>query len=108
MTREQVIQSLVRFDRPLPVLEADLRLLPWDWEGPALATLDGQAVARVLHRHAAGELTDDQVEGWASLVEARDDIDYTEDASEAVFWLANPVINGPLAEVGPLLMARLG
>ena len=108
MAREHTIQSLVRFDQALPVLEAEVRSLPWDWEGPALVTLDKAAVVAVLHRHAAGELTDDQVERWANLIEARDDIDYTEEASEAVFWLASPAVNGPLAEVGPLLLSRLG
>jgi hypothetical protein len=106
MTRDQAVQSLVRFDKPLPLLEAELRSLPWDWEGPALATLDAAAVALVLRRHAAGELSDDQVKHWANLIEVRDDVDFTPEASEAVFWLANPSINGPLAEVGPALLSR--
>jgi hypothetical protein len=107
VTREQTVQSLVRLDEPLPLLEAQLRTLPWDWEGPALATLDGAAVVSILRRHAAGELTDEQVKQWAGLVEVRDDVDFTPDASEAVFWLANPSINGSLAEVGPALLSRL-
>jgi len=107
MTRDEAVQSLARFNKPLPLLEAELRLWPWDWEDAAIATLDAAAVASVLRRHAVGEFTDDQVEHWANLVEARDDIDFTQEASEAVFWLANPSINGPLAEVGPALLSRL-
>src|SRR3954464_13999495 len=107
MKREQLVQSLVRFNQPLPLLEAELRSLPWDWDGPALAILDAAAVASVLRRHSAGEFTDDEVKHWANLIEVRDDVDFTPEASEAVFWLANPLINGPLAKVGPTLLSRL-
>ena len=107
MTREQVVQSLVLLDRPLPSLESALRSFPWDWEGPPIATVDVIAVASVLRRYAAGELTDEQVEHWANLIEGRDDVEFTPEASAAVFYLANPLLNGPVAEVAPLLLSRL-
>jgi hypothetical protein len=81
--------------------------MPWDWEGPPLAVLDSSAVVSILRRHAAGELSDEQVIEWANLVEVRDDVEATPEATEAVFYLANPAINGPLAEVAPMLLSRL-
>jgi hypothetical protein len=107
MTRDQAVQSLVRLNQPLPLLEAVLRSMPWDWEGPPLAVLDGSAVASILRRHAAGELSDEQVVQWANLVEVRGDVESTAEAADAVFYLANPAINGPLAEVAPMLLSRL-
>ncbi len=108
MTREQAIQSLVQLDEPLPLLEGAPRPFPWDWEGPPLATVDASAVVSILRRHQAGELTDEQVKRWADLIEARDDVDFTPEASEAVFWLAHPSINGALSEVGPRLLSQFG
>jgi hypothetical protein len=107
MTRDQTIQSLVRFDQPLPLLEAALRSVPWDWEDAPLAILDEAAVVAVLRRHASGELSDEQVERWADLIEMRDDIDFTPEATEAIFRLANPLISGPIEEVARELLLRL-
>jgi len=107
MTREQAVQSLVRLDQPLPLLKEALAQFPWDWEEPALATLGGPAVASILRRYERGELTAEQVEAWANLVEVRDDIEFDASATDAISYLANPLINGRLAEVAPKLLERL-
>lgn len=107
MTREQAIQALVRLDQSLPLLEEVLAQFPWDWEEPPLATLGGQDVASILRRYERGELTAEQVEAWANLVEVRDDIEFDASATDAIFYLANPRINGPLAKVAPILLERL-
>ncbi len=107
MTREQVVKSLVRLDRPLSVIEAELRAFPWDWDALELAKLDGTGIVAILERRADGELTDHDVERWADLIELRDDIELTPEAVEAVALLACPEINGPLSEVSPMLLQRL-
>jgi hypothetical protein len=107
MTREQAVQSLVRLDRPLPLLKDALAGYPWDWEAPPLRTLDGQAVAAILRRYETGELSAEQVEAWANLIEVRDDIELDATAADAIFCLANPLINGPLETVAPMLLKRL-
>ena len=107
MNRAQTVRSLVRLDQPLPILESALRAFPWDWHGLPIVTLDIAAVVSVLRRHAARELTDEQVEHWANLIEGRDDVEFTPEASEAVFYLANPAINGSLKEVAPMLFSKL-
>lgn len=107
MTREQVVKSLVRLDRPLSVIEAELRAWPWDWDAQELAKLDAAGVLAILERRVDGELTDHDVERWADLVEVREDIELTPEAVEAIAMLASPEVNGPLSEVGPLLLQRL-
>ena len=107
MTREQAIQSLVLLDQPLPLLQGVLSQFPWDWDEPPLAKLDGRRVASILRRYTAGELSAEQVEAWANLIEVRDDIEFDASANDAIRYLANPLINGPLAEVAPILLERL-
>jgi hypothetical protein len=89
-------------------IEAELLAFPWDWDAPELAKLDGAGVAAILKRRANDELTDDDVEQWAKLVELREDIELTPEAVEAVALLADPAINEPLSKVGPMLLQRLG
>jgi hypothetical protein len=107
MTREETVQSLVRLDQPLPLLRESLAAFPWDWEGEPLATVHGRDVAFILRRYVAGDLTAEQVENWANLVEVRDDIKFDAEAADAIFCLANPVINGPITTVAPTLLERL-
>ncbi len=107
MTREEAVQALVRFDQPIDALRGTLAAFRWDWGGPPLSYLTGQAVASVVQRYQRGELTADQVGQWANLVECKDDIDLTPDAAEAIFDLANPELQGSLPEIAPALVARL-
>ena len=107
MTREEAIQSLVRLAHPLDALSASLGAFEWDWDGPPLARLSGMQVASLLQRYVAGEVTGDEVETWANLLEGRDDVEFSAKAREAIFDLANPELQGPLAEVAPALLSRL-
>ena len=107
MTREDAIWALVRLEQPLDAVRASLSLFEWDWEGPPIARLDAREVATVLQRYTAGEVTGDEVETWANLLEGRDDVEFETEAAEAIFDLANPELQGPLADVAPALLARL-
>lgn len=62
--------------------------------------LTRSALARLLDRHTAGELTTDELVGLANELEANDEVDYEPEAEEVVasvlFELASPEINGAL------------
>ena len=107
VTREEAVQALVRFARPLEDLREALATFEWDWDSRALASLTSTDIASVLHRYEAGELSAAEVEDWANLIEGREDIDLDDRTSEAIFDLANPVLQGPLSETGPALLAKL-
>ena len=108
MTREEAVRALVQFDRPLEALRTCLAGFPYDWDGPRLATLQRDDVSKVLTRWQAGDLTDEEVGEWAALVEMRDDVDQADaEVEDAIFNMANPVLQGPLQNVAPGLMQRL-
>lgn len=107
VTREKAIKSLVRLAHPLDALRASLSAFEWDWERPSLARLTSLDVASVLQRYVAGEVTGDEVETWANLLEGRDDVEFQPEAADAIFDLANPELQGPLTEVAPALLSRL-
>lgn len=111
MTREEAVQALVAFDRPLDELRECVAAFPFDWDDAPLATLRRKHLLAVLARWQRGKLTPAEVEDWANLVEVRDDLDHdpTDPAvAGAVFDLANPELQGQLHEVGPVLVATLG
>lgn len=110
MTREEAVQSLVRFDKPLAVLRDCVGAFPFDWEGPPLAILKADHVLSVLRRWEAGEVNAQEVEDWANLVEVRDDLDHdlaNAAVASAVFDLANPELQGPLELLAPALRKGL-
>jgi hypothetical protein len=110
MTREEAVQCLVRFDKPLALLRDCIGAFKFDWEGPPLAILRADDVISVLHRWEKGEVNAQEVEDWANLVELRDDLDHdpTNTAvASAVFDLANPELQGPLELIAPALRRGL-
>ena len=98
MTRAEAIDQAVRFAAPLPSLTANLSPFP-PGHGSPRATIRKRDVVTVLERFIEGELTTEDVCGWAELLETRDDVDVEDSADETVatvfFWLANPTINFP-------------
>ena len=111
MTREEAVRSLLAFDRPLDELRERVAAFPFDWDGAPLGTLRRDHVLAVLARWQSGELNHAEVEEWANLIEVRDDLVHDPDdpaVAEAVFDLANPIIQGPLQEIGPRLLSALG
>ena len=77
----------------------ELRAYGWDCE-IELVTLSMENVRAVLQQFRLGNLTTEQVYEWANRIELREDIGFEGGeesvAEEAMFWLANPVINWPL------------
>ena len=110
MTRQETVQSLVLYDRPLDVLREGVAAFPYDWPGPPLATLRRDHVISVLERWERGQLSASEVEDWANLVETRDDLDHDPAdprITRAVFDLANPLLQGDLGQVAPALIRAL-
>ena len=106
MTREDAIHSLVRLEQPLDTVRASLAEYEWDWNGPPIARLDGRQVATVLRRYMVGEVSGEDVESWANLLECREDVEFDLNAAQAIFDLANPDLQGQLSEVAPALLSR--
>jgi hypothetical protein len=112
MRRQTAINSLLRLDRPLAELRAALATLDWDWDHAPAGTLTRPHVVAVLHHFECAQLDDAAVEEWANLIECREDIGY-EAGYEAVlksviFDLANPTLQGHLADIAPRLRNLLG
>ncbi|WDF73669.1 hypothetical protein [Novosphingobium sp. KACC 22771] len=107
MAREEAVRSLVHFDQPLDVLRRALHTCAWDWEGPPTVTLRVTNVLHVVQLYLKGELNSTDVEEWANLIEGRDDVGFEPKVKEAIFDLANPILQGSLRKVVPALLARL-
>ena len=100
MNRVSVLSDLITCGKPIDVLAANVSDLGWSETPVVVLTTDH--ILSVLRRFQEGELTAADVEAWADLIECREDIDYQperdEDIVEAIFVLANPVLNGSLDE----------
>ncbi|PIT05709.1 hypothetical protein TSA1_36995 [Bradyrhizobium nitroreducens] len=109
MSRESVLSSLIQFDVPVAQLKAELGTLTWDCA--PVVTLLRSHIAAVLDRYSRGEIDAPTVEDWANLVECREDIGFEAGFEElidaAIFDLANPILNGELSAVAPVILARL-
>jgi hypothetical protein len=105
--RRSLLKRLVPFELPLEDSIAILRAYGWDAD-EELVVLSASDAAQILQRYLDGELSAQQVEYWAELLEMRDDVGFEESRSgelrRLIFVLANPEINEPLT---PALAKRL-
>jgi len=95
-TRTEVLNDLLERRRPLPELSDDLSRFSWNSD-EALVRLSKANVASVLQEYLRGEVSIEDIAGWASLIECRDDIDY-EELADIVFQLATPEIHDTFNE----------
>ena len=95
--RYSALQSLLALERPIEDLKNELATFAWD-DAPDLVTITRAHIRAILQRFLAGNISAETVEIWADTVECRDDIDFATDEQviNAIFILANPVINGRL------------
>lgn len=109
MDRKAIITSLIAFDRPLSEFRAHLSSLACD--GEPVAVLRRQDIAAVVRRYLVGQLDAGAVEAWANLIECREDVEFErrheEAVADALFDLANPVLQGPLANIAGDVLASL-
>ncbi len=110
MNRQAVLSSLIRFNEPVTRLKVALESFPWDVDHPII-TLTREDIAAILRRFTFGEFGADALEGWANLVEGREDIEFesghAEVISDAIFQLANPILCGPLVTTVPKIISNL-
>jgi hypothetical protein len=94
--RREALLDLVKLRRPLPEAIARLGGFPWDSDRE-LVTLTRADLVAAAEAYLAGGLTSKDLESWAEHLEVREDVDLQRDrdalVGEAIFLLANPVIN---------------
>lgn len=105
--RMKILESLISLSKPLTEISDDLSRLDWDYEGePYIA--QAEQVSSVLHRYVSGELNCDDVEGWANLIECREDLEFEpskeDELENTIYRLANPELEG---EITPDLCKQL-
>ena len=95
--RCSALLSLLALERPIEDLGNELATFAWD-DAPDLVMLTRAHIRAILQRFMAGEISAETVELWADTIECRDDIDFAKDEQviDAIFILANPVINSRL------------
>lgn len=106
--RRSIVRSLVELDRSIAELETLLAPLPWDYPKP-LVRLTYDHIRSVLLRFLAGNIEAKDVEGWADLVEMRDDIEFVEERTqEVIHMLSTPQIHFPIdGQLARLLLSPI-
>jgi len=66
--RAQTLRALIAYELPIESVLADLGTFGWDATQP-FVILTREDILRVLDRYLAGDLTAEQLTGWADLVE---------------------------------------
>lgn len=98
--RAEILEELVRFDRPTEPLMRELSSLGWDWNGEPLLTLQKAHLLRIIDRFLAGDITAEQLQQWAENLEVREDVAFDQEEEELLddvfFRIATPFINEPL------------
>ena len=105
--RASLLGRLIRYELPIADTLALLRAYGWDSDRE-VAVLSAADAIRLLERYLGGELTAQQVEHWAELLEMRDDLGFEErwaaELRRLLSLLANPEINETIT---PSLAIRL-
>ena len=98
-SRTDLVTALINNTRITAQEIETLKAYGWDCDVP-LVTLRKLDVLSILAQFRSGTLAAKDVQAWANRVEGRDDIDYEDGPegplNEAVFWLANPLVNYPI------------
>jgi len=94
--RAELIREIARYEADVSSAMSKIQKYPWDCDSD-LYTLTRVDVLKVLERYLGDEISSEELQGWASFLECREDIGYQVDAQEildkVIFWLANPEIN---------------
>ena len=97
--RSGVLASLVTLREPLDRLRSQLSAIPWDSDQP-IVVLTQRDAASVLKRFVDNHLSGCELEEWANLIEAREDIGYDAEAEsllrQFIHEIANPDLEGQL------------
>jgi hypothetical protein len=95
-THHQLLNSLLKLDRPLTEILAPLNALGWD-NPQTFVTLKPQHITQILQSYLNHQITELEIENWANAIESREDIATEEELLEQIiFDLANPLLTTPL------------
>jgi hypothetical protein len=96
VSRTELLQSLLRWDRPLTEIAQELSRFEWD-SSVKLVILRRDHVLNTLSRYLKDELLPSLIEDWANMLEGRDDVGFESSSDdllrEAIHELANPVLS---------------
>ncbi len=99
MDRFEVLNDLVCFNKPVNVLLKNLSQFDWDYDNEPLVLQTFQ-VRQVLEGFLSNKYSAKELEGWANLIECREDIDFQEskreEIEEIIDILANPILQGEI------------
>ena len=99
MNRQCILKNLAEFSKPIVELSNDLLSLTWDYEGKPFIIHSDQ-VLEVLNRYVSGNLSSEEIENWANLIECREDMDFDKEErvtlEKIIYQLANPVLEGEI------------
>ncbi len=100
-SRQRVLQELVRLTRPLEEIAVDLQRLGWDSSHQVL-TVQAADMVDVLQRYLDSNVTAEDLEQWANLIEGREDLALEGGecgmVKRAIFDLANPSLGEGVSE----------
>lgn len=109
-SRKSLVTEIIENPLPDPSVLIELQEYSWDCEHE-LVIVTKEHIYAVLTAFAKKLLTVQQVINWANRIECRDDIGYecgSEDVvNEAIFWLANPDLNYPIAIPSPKIVCGM-
>ncbi len=107
----EILSTLLQFQSDLRSIESNLSSLEWD--SVEIITLSKDHLINVLERYLSSNLSAQDVENWANLIEGRDDIAYAENQEDlvkkSITELANPILYGVLTpEIAENIIKLLG
>lgn len=98
--RQEVLKALIELSAPLEKLTASVTSIGWDPDSNNLVELNRSHILKILNRYLSSELSEQEIEQWANLLEGREDIrfEYKNDQwiRQVIHELANPLLTKPL------------
>jgi hypothetical protein len=90
--RIKVLNNLLFFDKDIKDIKVELSKFNWDSPNE-LIVCNGDVILNVLHKYLNDEISSDDIEEWANLIESREDIGFINNKiQEIIFELANPLL----------------
>ena len=98
----EALEALINGNGSIELFRSQLGA--FDFDSDPLVTLRVDHLVDLLFRFVEGEIPGSYVEGWADLLEVRDDVSfdpaYEAEIKQVVHDLANPILSGPLDKEG--------
>lgn len=108
--RFAVINDLLELSKPLNNIKVQLGELEWDYEGAGVE-LTCKHLLVILQRYLRDELSANDVETWANLVEGRDDVSFESRhellVENILYELANPALTQVLDKARAAVLMEL-